>query len=170
MGEIVNINVGEMYIAERPATITTLLGSCVAVCLWDRRFGIGAMNHYLLPVPPGPDGTPSCPFPCDYRYGNLSIETMVQKLFFAGARRETIVAKIFGGGNVIYNDGLDKLKGNGVGNDNIKIAEEMLKDIGISIVARDTGGAEGRKVVFNTGTGQVLVRRLNIEKMDEKVV
>jgi chemotaxis protein CheD len=165
--EIVNIHAGEIYVAEKPSSIVTLLGSCIAVCLWDSVTKIGGMNHYLLPFPLEKSGSASLSGNPDHRYGNMSIETMIQRLFFAGARKERMVAKVFGGGEVIYNDGIGRPLGRGVGKKNLEIAESMLNAIGIPIIAKDTGGRDGRKILFRTDTGQVTVRKLHIEKLNE---
>ncbi|BDU75545.1 chemotaxis protein CheD [Mesoterricola sediminis] len=129
--------------------VTTVLGSCVAVCLVDPRMGAGGMNHYMLALWNG-DGlaTP--------KYGSVAIPGLVRRMLDMGCARERLVAKVFGGANVIGD-------GNGVftvGYRNIEVATALLAEEGIPITARDVGGDFGRKLILNTRTGSVLVSRL----------
>lgn len=170
--EIININVGELYVAVEPAKIMTLLGSCVAICLWDSKLRIGGMNHYLLPHSADKKSKEILKCECikDYRYGCASTEALIQRLYFTGAKKGKIVAKVFGGGEVMYNDGLKKPLGKSIGTNNIALAEEFLKEAGIPVVAKDVGGTDARKIIFNTETGQVLVKKLSIRDLEENVV
>lgn len=170
--EVVNINVGEMYVAVQPAKIMTILGSCVSVCIWDTKLKLGGMNHYLLPhaAAKKPNNQDKCGCMTDFRYGCVSIETLLQRLYFAGAKKGKLAAKVFGGGEVMYNDGFKKPLGKSIGMNNVALAEGYLKEVGIPIVARDTGGKDARKIIFNTETGQVMVKRLHIGILEENVV
>lgn len=170
--EIININVGELYVAVELAKIMTLLGSCVAVCIWDSKLRIGGMNHYLLPHSADKKSKEISKCECikDYRYGCASTEALIQRLYFAGVKKGKLVAKIFGGGEVMYNDGLKKPLGKSVGINNIALAVEFLSERGIPIVAKDVGGTDARKIIFNTETGQVLVKRLSIGVINENVL
>ncbi len=165
--EVVNINVGELYVAAEPAKIMTLLGSCVSVCIWDMKLKVGGMNHYLLP---SYSGLSKGNMLADYRYGNVSIESLIQQTYFTGAKKANMVAKIFGGGEVMYNDGIKRPLGKSIGFNNIECAEAFLLEAGIPIIAKDTGGKEARKIIFNTETGQVLVKKLIIGTLEENVV
>lgn len=127
--------------------IDTILGSCVAVCLYDHKLKIGGMNHYMLPLWNG-DGLASP------KYGNIAINKLWEKMARMGSSKQSIVAKIFGGANQIGNS-------TNVGERNIQIAKEQLSAMGIKIVIENTGGSIGRKIRFNTQTGEVLMRLLN---------
>lgn len=136
-----------MHVPDKPTLVHTILGSCVAVCLFDKTKNIGGINHYMLPLWNG-QGLASP------KYGNIAIEKLIQKLSGKGATAENIVAKVFGGGEV-----LQSLKNHfNVGTRNISIAEEMLKKFNIPIIAQSTGGKLGRKIIFNTATGEVSQR------------
>ena len=138
----------EIFVSSEPTMVSTVLGSCVAVCLWDSRFAIGGMNHYLLPLWNG-DGlaTP--------KYGNIAISQLVEKVVAKGAARKGLQAKVFGGAAMWDNpEGLFA-----VGLRNIELAQEQLKALQIPIVASDLGGTQSRKIFFNTGDGSVLLRR-----------
>ena len=130
--------------------VTTVLGSCVSVCLWDPAARVGGINHYLLPRWNG-DGlrTP--------KYGNIAIPMLVEKLLEAGCSRASLKAKVFGGGSVLENSsGLLN-----VGERNIHFAESALDEARIPVIGKDVGGTSGRKLLFVTGTGDVFVRKLN---------
>ena len=138
----------EIFVASEPTMVSTVLGSCVAVCLWDSRFAIGGMNHYLLPLWNG-DGlaTP--------KYGNIAIRQLVEKVIAKGAERKNMQAKIFGGAAMWSNtEGLFA-----IGLRNIELAQQQLKELQIPVVASDVGGMLSRKIFFNTDDGSVLLRR-----------
>jgi chemotaxis protein CheD len=131
--------------------ITTLLGSCVAVCLYDTRQRFGGMNHYMLPLWNG-QGLASP------KYGNIAIRQLVQKMERLGSNRKDLVAKVFGGGAVL--DVSSELFN--VGSRNADVAQEELNSLGINIVASSVKGTRARKIIFNTFTGEV--RQKYIEK------
>lgn len=128
--------------------VTTVLGSCISVCLWDPSTGIGGINHYLLPFWNG-EGlrTP--------KYGNIAIPMLIDKLVEAGCSRVHLKAKLFGGGRVLESNGYLN-----VGERNILYAENALEEARIPVIGRDTGGTSGRKLLFKTATGEVFVKRL----------
>lgn len=140
---------GRLLVPRSPCVIYTLLGSCVAVCLFDREKKMGAMNHYLLPEITAPgEASP--------RYGNVAIERIVKTLLARGCLLESLQAKLFGGAKVL--PGL--LPSADLGAQNAAIAVRILAAQGIPIVARDVGGHRGRKVSFDTGTGAAWVTYL----------
>ena len=136
---------GEVVCAAEPTLITTVLGSCVAVTLWDSRRHIGAVNHFVLP--PGKSPHDSA------RYGDLAMAELLQGVEGLGAKAGDLRAKIFGGANVLSAAAQDS-----VGAANVRFALEELERRGIRVVARRVGGQRGRLLVFNTETGEALVR------------
>lgn len=126
--------------------ISTVLGSCVAVCLWDQMVRRGGMNHMMLPYWNGEGlATP--------KYGNIAMERLLAKVLSIGCRREYLVAKVFGGANV-SGTGLEVFM---IGDRNITLAMEMLEEFRIPVVAKDVGGRVGRKIIMNSETGVILV-------------
>ena len=89
---------GEYYVTKRDMVLVTVLGSCVAACIRDRVSGIGGMNHFMLPDSNRDSNDPNS---TSARYGTFAMEMMINQLIKMGARRENLVAKIFGGGNVM---------------------------------------------------------------------
>jgi chemotaxis protein CheD len=139
---------GTLFVHPRPHLITTVLGSCVAVCLWNQTSQLGGINHYLLPLWNG-EGLPTP------KYGNIAIAKLYEKVRVHSRPGDKLIAKVFGGASMWEKtDGLLA-----VGQRNIDFAMESLETLGISVVAKDLGGHQGRKVIFNSGDGSVLMRR-----------
>ncbi len=125
----------------------TVLGSCVAVCLWDPEAGVGGVNHYLLPQGIGRGMSA-------LRYGSLAIPELIRRVLAIGALPSRMRAKVFGGAC---------LNGEGVGRlstENIEIARARLAQVQIPIVAEDIGGQVGRKLVFRIPDGDAWVKPL----------
>lgn len=137
-----------VYVARKATEIQTVLGSCVAVCLHDPVFKLGGMNHYMLPIWKG-DGLASP------RFGNISIEKLIEKILALGCDKKNLVAKIFGGVEQYMDGGIYE-----IGKRNIEIAKDLLRDHNISIVSSSIGGNKGRKILFHSGSGQVLMKYL----------
>lgn len=137
--------------------MTTVLGSCIAVCLWDSIANIGGINHYMLPLWNG-EGLPSP------KYGNIAIKKLIEKMQSLGCRKENLKAKVFGGGAVMQTSG-GLLN---VGERNIMLAEDMLADEKIPIISKDLGGDYGRKIIFCTSSGTVLMKKIRQSMIKHK--
>ncbi len=135
---------GKLYATKLNYNLSTILGSCVAVCLWDKKLHIGGMNHYMLPLWNG-KGLASP------KYGNIAIEKLINKMKYLGSSKEDLVAKLFGGGRII-NSSHENI---GIGDRNVEIALEILDREGIKITGRSTGGERGRKIMLITHTFDV---------------
>lgn len=146
---LVHLHPGQLYVASTPGTVMTILGSCVAVCLWDPLVHVAGINHYLLPSIPAASSH-------DARYGNTAMQRLIDDIVSAGASKHRLIAKIFGGANVILAFSPKK----SIGEQNADIAREVLTRNGIKIEAEQTGGRRGRKLHFDTGTGAVRVKEL----------
>lgn len=150
---------GNLFVSVGLTRISTILGSCVAVCLWDRVRAIGGINHYILPFWNG-EGLPTP------RYGNLAIYRLCEQMQRHGCEKRDLVAKVFGGAQISAEHGGLYL----VGDRNVQVAWEMLEELAIPVVGHDVGGVRGRKVVFDTGSGTVYVARSrNREELDMQV-
>jgi len=135
---------GAIYVSHEPSMITTILGSCIAVCLYDPVLQVGGMNHFMLPLWNG-QGLASP------RYGNIAIDKLISKLEGLGSLRANMKAKVFGGGEIIATN-INQFM---IGERNIRIAKDLLHEEGIPITGSSTGGKLGRKIIFNTQTGEV---------------
>lgn len=121
----------------------------MAVCIWDSGRGIGGINHYMLPLWNGM----GLPTP---KYGNVAIHKLIERMALLGSDRKRLVAKVFGGAHVLGNPHGHMQ----VGERNSELAHTLLNKEGITIVASDIGGNQGRKILFNTRTGVVLMGTL----------
>ena len=150
---------GQFVITSVPSLISTVLGSCVSVCLWDKENKIGGMNHYLLPGTPEDDAGNS-------NRGVTSIRLLIRSLTNRKVSIENLEAKVFGGCNSLYRNN-DYFK---VGERNISIALETLHEFNIKVTAQHVGGCYGRKIVFNTSDGKVRMRLLiKITDINEEI-
>ncbi|SFV08320.1 chemoreceptor glutamine deamidase CheD [Pseudoduganella namucuonensis] len=142
---------GEYYFTNKDMLIVTVLGSCVSACIRDRVTGLGGMNHFMLPDGGG-DGSPVS---ASARYGTYAMEILINDLLKAGARRENMEAKVFGGGAVLK--GFTAIN---VGERNAAFVQSFLRNEKIRIVAEDLNDIYPRKVYFFPRTGKVLVKKL----------
>jgi len=137
---------GQMCVSKEPMVITTILGSCAALCLWDSRKRVGGMNHYLLPE--GSDNGPN-----RLRYGNVANPALLNELLALGCDLKNIHAKIFGGSSAFAANPLQS-----VGSRNVQLAEEFVRKASIPLVSKDVSGKHGRRLVFHTEDGVTLIR------------
>jgi chemotaxis protein CheD len=138
---------GEYFVTGENMVICTVLGSCIAACLWDRTLNLGGMNHFMLP-----DGDSS---DSSGRYGSYAMELLINEMIKLGARRETMQAKIFGGGQVMAN-----FTTMNVGERNTEFVTQYLQTERIPIVSEDVLDIYPRKVVYFPATGKAMVKRL----------
>jgi chemotaxis protein CheD len=141
----VYLHPGQLAVARAPTAIKTILGSCVAVCLWDEQRGVGGMNHFLLPYGSVKSEAPG-------RFGNGAIPRLIAAVRELGAEVATMRAKVFGGGAMIAST---RPAVTCIGHKNSRVALELLELAGIPVIGRDLGGQRGRKIVFHTDTGSV---------------
>lgn len=147
----VHVIQGEHHVSDRPdALLTTVLGSCVAACLYDSARQIGGMNHFLLPDEAGPG---------DLRHASAAMERLVNSLIKGGAHRDRLEAKLFGGGRMLA--GLPD-----VGRRNGEAAIAFLRGEGIPLRAQSLGGTQARRVRFWPATGRAQQLLLDSVKED----
>jgi chemotaxis protein CheD len=151
--EAAKILPGEYYYTPKDMLIVTVLGSCVSACIRDRVSGLGGMNHFMLPD--GGGGDPNSPVSASARYGTYAMEILINDLLKAGARRENMEAKVFGGGAVLR--GFTAIN---VGERNAAFVINYLKTEKMRVVAEDLNDVFPRKVYFFPRTGKVLVKKL----------
>jgi chemotaxis protein CheD len=145
---------GYVFISREPAMICTVLGSCVAICLWDRRHRFGGGGTFLYPAANrAAEATTS--------YGNISILVLLRMMLAEGADRTHLEAQIFGGGAP------PQVEGGGMGAQNVRVARKILRNHGIRITSEDVGGSKGRKLVYNTETNEAVVLKVDrVRKAD----
>jgi chemotaxis protein CheD len=139
---------GEVFVSRTPALVSTVLGSCVSVTLFSPTARMGAMCHALLPGGAEQDGP---------RYVDSAVAFMYAKLTAVSGQAGGFEAKLFGGANVLVK-GAGREAGASVGSQNVAAALRVIERLGLPLVAFDTGGEQGRKIFFYSGTGEVYLR------------
>ena len=147
---VLYLHPGQLFASADPYEVTTILGSCVSVCLWDPVLGIGGLNHFLLPQWAG-DGASSA------RFGNVAIHRLIDRLADIGSSKQNLLAKVFGGACVLE---AFRSSRNQLGDENVGVAIKLLQAEGIPVLTQDVGGQNGRKLKFQTDHGVAWVKRL----------
>ncbi|HKW64167.1 MAG TPA: chemotaxis protein CheD [Candidatus Acidoferrum sp.] len=147
------LHAGHVHISQGAESIVMILGSCAAVCVWDSVHAVGGATHFLLPIWDG-RGVASP------RYGNVAIKALLQKLTEAGAHKEHLRAKVFGGGCLF-----DSMRGENslrehLGKRNVQTALEILAKDHIPVISVEAGIDKGQRVVFHPNTGASSVTTL----------
>jgi len=147
------LHAGQVHFSSAGQPIVMILGSCVAVCLWDPINAIGGATHYLLPSWDGRGAASP-------RYGDVAIGVLLQKLMEAGAQKQQLRAKVFGGGCLF-----DFMRGQESGKDhlgkrNVQMALDTLNKERILVVSVEAGVDKGQRIVFHTDTGASSVKTL----------
>jgi len=137
---------GLLHAAIAPCVITTVLGSCVAVCLWDRKRQAGGMNHYLLPRAPAPgERSP--------RHGDTALDLLLARLEILGSPLDELDARVFGGASVLG-------RGLNLAEENVAMAYRWLYERAVPVVAEDVLGTAARRIHFDVATGRTRLRKV----------
>ena len=146
-----SIGIGEYFVSGEDVVIHTVLGSCVAVCLYDPEKKIGGMNHILMPFNPDINK-----YDASARYGINAMELLINAIMRLGGNRKKMVAKTFGGANLL----MALSRKNAVGEKNVAFVIDFLRAEKIKILSRDFGGHDSRKIFFRIATGEVFLKRV----------
>lgn len=153
--DVIIIMPGEYYISSSGDYISTMLGSCISVCLFDPKVQISGMNHFLLPQYNGKDIN----LFSSTRYGISAMETLIMKMQLKGVDRDRLQAKVFGGGNVLSL----ATSPHRVGERNIRFIHEYMKTEGIRVLNEDTGGSFSRRVLLNSTDFSVTLNKIPVD-------
>ena len=134
---------GHVVFTRDPATLSAVVGSSVAVCLWDRSEGWGGMNHFQHAMSPTARTATAI-------YADAAMLALLRLFKEAGCRSENLEAQIFGGAERMGENEGDAAEA-------VAVARERLEFHAIPIVSEDVGGALGRKIMFDTSTGEAVV-------------
>jgi chemotaxis protein CheD len=143
---------GEYYVTTADELVTTVLGSCVAACIWDPEAGIGGMNHFMIPnggVATGGVGAEAA------RYGMFAMELLINAILKNGGERDRLLVKLAGGGNVLRSSIL-------VGSENVRFALDYVQAEGLEMVGSHLEGRHARRVLFHPLTGHCRVLELPV--------
>ena len=143
----VYLHPGGLWAERLAGLITTVLGSCVSVCLWDPQTALGGINHFVLPHG-GAERSP--------KYGNHAMALLLERVLEIGAQRETLVASVFGGASVMHGEN----PAPALGSRNVAQAFDFLQRHEIAVLRHDVEGRQGRKLIFRTADGSTVLRKL----------
>lgn len=146
----VYLHPGHMHVAFGQYAVKTILGSCIAVCIWDDRAQAGGVVHYLLPEGQIIEGNTG-------KYGSLAIPALIKAVRALAGGEGRLRAKVFGGAGVLPSMGKHL---NDLGDSNARMAWKMLAADNVPVVAKDVGGTRGRRLIFNVDDGSAWVWRL----------
>ena len=146
---------GEYYVSTNDELIVTVLGSCVSACIRDPIFGIGGMNHFMLPAQKDTSSKQwgSKAVSAATRYGNFAMEHMINDILKNGGERKNLELKLFGGGKILA-------QMTDVGSRNIDFVLDYISVENLKVVAKDLGDIYPRKVVYHPISGKVKVKKL----------
>lgn len=142
---------GEFYVSKNDELISTVLGSCIAACVYDEKSGIGGINHFMLPTKT--EVGVNCAHDLNCRYGNWAMEYLINEIIKNGGVRNNLKIKLFGGGKII-----SSMTDIGLGN--ISFANAYVCEEALNLVAHDMGGPWPRKIFFHPHTGKAHVKKL----------
>ncbi|HNW93383.1 MAG TPA: hypothetical protein PKM88_10790 [bacterium] len=152
---------GESQVSWSPCRFTTVLGSCVSVTLFNRRFDFGGMNHYMLPDLPGhrqvsEDDSGAL------KYGTMAIPALINGMLAFDPDPTQLTAKLFGGGAVV-----SSIRDSHIGDENVAIARDMLASYRIPVISESVGHRHGLKVLFDSNCNRVFVRPVRKSELVE---
>ncbi|ATD08087.1 MULTISPECIES: chemoreceptor glutamine deamidase CheD [Pseudoalteromonas] len=142
---------GEFYVSKQDELISTVLGSCIAACVYDEKLGIGGMNHFMLPGAKALREVHADDLNC--RYGNWAMEYLINEVLKNGASRSNLKIKLFGGGKIIS-------AMTDIGEGNIRFAQAYVEEESLNLISQDVGGPWPRKVIFHPQSGKAQVKKL----------
>lgn len=144
---------GEFYVTAERETIVTVLGSCVSACVRDPVFGIGGMNHFMLPTSQGTGSWEASGVGASTRYGSHAMERLINEILKHGGSRKNLEMKLTGGGRILA-------QMTDIGRKNISFVEDYARTECLKVLSRDLGDIHPRKVYYTPATGRMLVKKL----------
>ncbi len=154
----VYLRTGEMYFSTIPTTVTTVLGSCVSITMFDKVLRVGAICHAFLPEC---EKQSNCHNNCQekFRFVDCSVHHMIEQFMKNKRKTADIEIKLFGGSSIMSAKS-GHACGMSTGNQNIQAAIKAIKLKGLRLDTYDIGGKLGRKIIFNSDTGEVFLKRV----------
>lgn len=151
-----NLKIAEQIVLNEPGVIKTILGSCIGLCLWDKRRKIGGMVHIMLAT------NKSETTENKSKYADTAVHTLIEEMKKQGANLEDVEASIYGGASMFASINKDFTLN--IGLENFRVVKEQLKLYGIRIKFEDVGGTSGRYITFDTQIGEIIVRVIDKSK------
>ena len=147
--EVIHVGPGQLYASNEPCTLRTVLGSCIAVCLWDFRLRLGGMNHFLLPTAPSLGER-------NVRHGDVAMDALADMLRELGSALRGLSAHVFGGAHILPGGPTAAH----LGERNADMALHWLERARVPVATLDVGGNQARRVEFSIADGVATVRKL----------
>ena len=149
---------GYIYVAKEPTVITTVLGSCVSVCMYDKKNKYGGMNHYLLPKRQEKDEPTS-------KFANISIIQLYKAFIELNSNPNDLTAQIIGGA---FAEG--SLDSKYIASKNVLVCKKILNSLDVKTISEDIGGILGRKVIYFTETNESIITKLQTIRSTDFIV
>lgn len=150
--KLITVGIADIKVASPPDILRTILGSCVGICLFDKKNSIGGLAHIMLPRINERSLSKK-------KYADSAIPLLLEEMERLGAAREVIIAKIVGGATMFKMS--DESNVNNIGQSNITAVKDILKELNIKIIAEELGGEYGRTIDFYVDTGMVKIKTMN---------
>ncbi len=150
--QTVSVGIAEMNVIKQSGMLRTTLGSCLGVCLYDRKKRIAGLSHIMLPVQKDEKSSPM-------KYADTAIPLLIKMMEEKGSSKIDLDAKIFGGSKMFNHLNFEKM--GQIGIDNISKVKQILQNENIPVVAEDVGGHTGRTIEFHAESGVVTVSSMN---------
>ncbi len=148
------LKIAEMKVVEKSDTLITVVGSCIALCLWDKTTSTGGMVHIMMPEHDGDNVEPKG------KYANTAIETLLNEMIKNGCNKENLIARIIGGASM-FNNKDNTMNGAYIGEKNSRIVKKYLHKFNIPIKSEDIGGTSGRRIAFDPSSGEITIKALD---------
>lgn len=159
------LQTGDCFFGVQPTLVTTVLGSCVAVTMHTPKMGLGTICHAFLPDSSDAKRGGSEPQIC--RFVDTALQNMLETMDKVGVPRRDLVIKLFGGSTGIAVRGMEYSSFD-IGRRNVEMARKLLRFARLEISVQDVGGNQGRKLMFNTHSGEVWLKRLNQTMFEDR--
>ena len=156
---MIKVGMADLNVCKAPEALTTLgLGSCIGACIYDPVNKIAGMVHYMFP-----DSTRIINTQNIAKFGDTGIAETVRRMEEMGAKRHNMIAKIAGGAKMFAIRAESNLSNLNVGDNNIESAKKHLGELGIRIIAEDTGLNYGRTIEFYAEDGSLKIKSVGRE-------
>jgi len=163
--EKIHLNIGEVYITQKPTVIWTILGSCISVVFYNKRLQTGGICHAQLPEKRRhfESCMKTCPVKCSekvadskrFKFVTCSVQYMLEQFNQYGIQNREIEVKLFGGANVFITNGTAKT----VGSQNLEAAMNFIQKHDLNLVSKHIGGKTGITIYFHSHTGKVFLKK-----------
>jgi chemotaxis protein CheD len=152
--KLINVGIADIKVTKSPNVLRTILGSCIGICLYDRKKQIAGISHIMLPTRKIDESNPK-------KYADTAIPILIDMMIEEGALFEDLTAKIIGGATMFKLPENSKI--GKIGTNNAIKVKEILNLKKIKITSEDIGGDYGRTIDFYAKDGELKIKSLGRE-------